>query len=412
MPYSVLPMGTAELTDVRLRPRRRTRLDPRARLGLLALWLVFLAVLVALVLGAAEVGLRVRREWLGTHAPLPPNDDPRLVPDRLLRYKNRPAYSYQSGLRSGAVLHYTNNALGFRGPELSPTKPPGVYRVAIVGGSTVYGALNDDPDTIALKLQALLQADLGPNIEVINAGVPSYEALREALFTRSDVVALQPDVIVDLDGLNDVFFGTLEEWPSQVAADQIGIVGDGHYPEAAAMVDRTMFPNGLLEHQLWALGRDLRAHAYRLSRQPAPPAPRVVSDRIVALYAGSQGLLARYGREHGAAVITALQPLIATGHKALTPDEQGAVRHEGYWTGGGGGWQQLAPGMYRRMRAAAGPAVAAEGGTFMDLSGAFDAEAGSTYGEDAVHYTPLGNQRLADALLPLVEQRLRAAGAP
>jgi len=36
---------------------------------------------------------------------------------------------------------------------------------------------------------------------------------------------------------------------------------------------------------------------------------------------------------------------------------------------------------------------------------------GTTYADDAVHYSPLGNTRLAAALLPLVEQRLRAAGA-
>ena len=42
----------------------------------------------------------------------------------------------------------------------------------------------------------------------------------------------------------------------------------------------------------------------------------------------------------------------------------------------------------------------------MDLSGAFDDEIGTTYAEDAVHYTHLGDLRLAEALAPLVEQRL------
>ncbi len=85
------------------------------------------------------------------------------------------------------------------------------------------------------------------------------------------------------------------------------------------------------------------------------------------------------------------------------------MQHEGYWSGGG--WQELAPEMYRRMSATTKPAVEQAGGTFLDLTGVFDAESGTTYGEDAVHYTPLGNEMLARALLPLVEQRLRAAGA-
>jgi hypothetical protein len=312
-------------------------------------------------------------------------------------------------LRSGELLTYTNNALGFRGPEIAQQKPPGVYRVAILGASTVYGSLNDDPDTLNLQLEAMLRDQLGPNIQVVNAGVPSYEALRELTFDRLDVLPLQPDVIVDLDGLNDVFFGTLEEWPSQVAADQIGILSDNQYADIAAMVDRTMFPDGLLAHQLWSLGRDLRARAYQISNIPAPAAPRVIDDRIVALHAQSMGMLAADGRAHQAAVIFALQPLIATGHKALTAEEDAAVHHEGYWSGGG--WQELAPEMYRRMGATTQAAVEQAGGTYLDLTGVFDAQSATTYGEDAVHYTPLGNQILARALLPLVEQRLRAAGA-
>jgi hypothetical protein len=367
-------------------------------------------VLAGLVLSGAEVGLRLRRQIVAAHLPVPPNDDSRFVADRLLRYKNRPSFSYHSRLRSGQLLTYTNDALGFRGPEISHQKPPGVSRVAIVGASTVYGALNDDPDTISLQLEAMLRAQLGPNVEVVNAGVPSYEALRELVFTRSDVLALQPDVIIDLDGLNDVYFGTLEEWPSQIAADQIGIMSDARYADIASMVDRTMFPQGLLEHQLWSVGRDLRAHAYQMTNTRAPAASRVISDRIVALHAQSMGMLAADGRAHEAAVIFALQPLIATGDKTLTPEEDAAVHHEGYWSEGG--WQELAPEMYRRLRAATGPAVERAGGTFLDLTDVFDHESGATYGEDAVHYTPLGNQRLASALLPLVEQRLRAAGAP
>ncbi len=402
-------MGTAELTEQRVAARPARRLTRRSRVGLLGLWLVFVLVLVGLVAAGAEAGLRVRRQLVAAHLPLPPNDDSRFVADRLLRYKNRPSYSYQSRLRSGQLLTYTNNALGFRGPEIDQQKPPGVYRVAILGASTVYGSLNDDPDTLSLQLEAMLREQLGPNIQVVNAGVPSYEALRELAFERSDVLPLQPDVIVDLDGLNDVFFGTLEEWPSQVAADQIGILADGRYPDIVAMVDQTMFSDGLLAHQLWSLGRDLRAHAYQISNIPAPAAPRVISDRIVALHAQSMGMLADDGRVHQASVIFAMQPLIATGHKALTPEEVADVHHEGYWSGGG--WQELAPEMYRRMAGTTQPAVEQAGGTFLDLTGVFDDEAGTTYGEDAVHYTPLGNEILARALLPLVEQRLRAAGA-
>jgi hypothetical protein len=401
-------MNVAGLASQRPAEQSSVQAHPRRRLGLIGLWLLYLLVLTAIVLAGAEAGLRMRRQWVASHLTIAANPDSRFVADRALGYKNRPNYSYSSALRTGAVMHYTNNSLGLRGSELTQAKPPGTYRVALVGASTVYGALNDDADTISVQLESLLRADLGSNVQVINAGVPSYEALREAVFTKSDVMALKPDVIVDLDGLNDVFFGTLGEWPVQIASDQIGIMSDGRYPEVVSMIDQTMFPHGLIEHQVTNLARETRASAYRVLRQPGLAAPRVIDDRVVALHAASLALLVDYGRTNQASVVAALQPLLATGHKVLTVDEQASVLHEGYWQGD---WQQVAPEMYRRMLATTKPAVEAEGGTFVDLTGAFDQEPGTTYAEDAVHYSPLGNARLASALLPLVEQRLRAAGA-
>ncbi len=176
--YSV-PTDGDRRADRAARRRAAGRLTRRHRVGLLGALAGLPGGAAGLVLGGAEAGLRVRRQIVAAHLPLPPNDDSRFVADRLLRYKNRPSYSYQSRLRSGQLLTYTNNALGFRGPEISQPKPPGVYRVAIVGASTVYGSLNDDPDTISLQLEAMLREQLGPNIQVVNAGVPSYEALRE-----------------------------------------------------------------------------------------------------------------------------------------------------------------------------------------------------------------------------------------
>ncbi len=103
-------------------------------------------------------------------------------------------------------------------------------------------------------------------------------------------------------------------------------------------------------------------------------------------------------------MIAGLQPLVAVGHKRLSSNEIAAIGHEGYWDVGG--WAELAKVMYARFSTTTGPAVEADGGTFVDLSSAFDAESGTTYADDAAHYTALGQERLAEALAPLVEQRL------
>jgi hypothetical protein len=133
-----------------------------------------------------------------------------------------------------------------------------------------------------------------------------------------------------------------------------------------------------------------------------------MSESIIDLHAASLGLLAQYGRTRGSAVIAVLQPLVAVGNKRLSPTEIAAIELEGYWDVGG--WAELAKVIYSRFSATTGPAVEASGGTFVDLSGAFDGESGTTYANDAVHYTALGQQRLAEALAPLVEQRLRGSG--
>src|SRR5215472_7401446 len=261
-----------------------------SRIAIGIAWLLFVAVLGVLLLGAAEGGLRLRRVWIAAHAGAPPITDERFVADRLVRYKNRPSYRY-----GGGSVWYTNNALGLRGPETSVTKAVGVQRVVLVGGSTVYGALVDDPDTISAQLQTLLRRSLGPTVEVINGGVPGYESLREVVFTRAELFDLEPDVVIDLDGLNDVFYGSLEEWPSQVASDEIGVIGDGRFQDIVSLIDATVFPHGLIEHRVTMLGRDLRPRLYAVLRQPSPVAPRILNDRILALHAEVLGALASYG---------------------------------------------------------------------------------------------------------------------
>jgi lysophospholipase L1-like esterase len=384
--------------------RQRVATSPRRYA--IGLWFGFVILLVAGVLGGAEVGLRLRRAWVAAHLPSPPSQDPRFVADRMLRHKNRPSFAYESEAGDGGVLHYTNNALGLRGPEITRAKPSGVRRVVVVGGSTVYGAMDDDPATVSQQLEAILRQEVGPNIQVINAGVPGYVALNEVTFVCADLLDLQPDVVVVVDGLNDVYYGTLEEWPAQIAADQLGILADGRCAEIPAMVDRTAFRYGLLKHHAQMLARDGLLATFRQLHMIAPPAPRVISESIIDLHARSLGLVAQYGRARGSAVIAALQPLVAVGNKRLSPTEVDAIAREGSWDVGG--WAELARVMYAHFAATTRPAVEAEGGTFVDLSGTFDAEPGTTYADDAVHYTALGQQRLAKALAALIEQRLRS----
>ncbi len=385
--------------------RQAANAPARATWPFLLVWLLLVILLVGVVWGVGEVALHLRRERVAATYFPPDVNDPRFVIDRLLRYTNRPGYQYSTTNQRGESIRYTINSLGFRGPPTTREKPPGLLRVVVVGGSTVYGALDDDGETLPVHLQTVLQAALGPKVEVINAGVPSFVATREALYVKAYVLDLQPDAIVDFNGLNDVFFGTREEWPAQIAQDQLGVIGDGRFPDMVQMIDRTMFSDGLVAYQLRSLFPTLR------DRLPQPLRARpedhvwTANPRSTSLYAGSVGLLADYADARQVPSLIALQPLLTLGKKQLTSDEQHAVTTSLAWRPNS--WVSEARAMYQQMTPQARSALQGSGAKFLDLTSAFDDEAGTTYAEDAVHYTSLGNRRLAEKLAPYVEAMLR-----
>ena len=104
-----------------------------------------------------------------------------------------------------------NNSLGFRSDtELAIPKPPGTFRVFILGGSTVEGSYNDE-----WRLSAHLQKDLKktyPHVEVINAGVSGYSSDNELILLETKILDLQPDLVVVFDGVNDIYYSTSPAW--------------------------------------------------------------------------------------------------------------------------------------------------------------------------------------------------------
>ena len=98
-----------------------------------------------------------------------------------------------------------NNALGFRGEEISLVKPEGVYRIVAVGGSTTYSVdVEDYRDSYPYQLGDYLRASGFDQVEVINAGVGSYASYHNFINIQFRVLPLQPDLIIVYQGYNDV----------------------------------------------------------------------------------------------------------------------------------------------------------------------------------------------------------------
>lgn len=101
-----------------------------------------------------------------------------------------------SGYQAGALVHI--NSQGWRGKELSASKPDETIRILGVGDSFTYGRAVNDEDIFLVKLEEMLNAGHdGIAYETINAGREGTNTAKQlALFKKRDVLNLEPDVVV------------------------------------------------------------------------------------------------------------------------------------------------------------------------------------------------------------------------
>ncbi len=190
------------------------------RVALAAAWLLVFGVPLALLAGETTCAAR---RWLARRAaaeyrrqhPIFEPDDPRQQGRGLWRV---PWQEY----RPGAHLEYDLqgehhviqiNQRGFRTREFEEAKAAGVVRVVCLGGSTtVFGRTNDE--TYPALLEAgLRRAFPGAALEVLNLGI-SGATSEHWLRRRGQLFRLQPDVVVQYEGVNDIFWKILPRYAS------------------------------------------------------------------------------------------------------------------------------------------------------------------------------------------------------
>jgi lysophospholipase L1-like esterase len=116
-------------------------------------------------------------------------------------YRQRPNRVFKYGNGTAA----TSNAMGYRGPVVSIPKPPGVFRIILLGGSTSHGwGVNDDQTIDAHMRQQLAVTYPGRRFEVVNLGFDGYDSYQDFERLRSDGLRLQPDLVIVNSGINDV----------------------------------------------------------------------------------------------------------------------------------------------------------------------------------------------------------------
>jgi lysophospholipase L1-like esterase len=88
------------------------------------------------------------------------------------------------------------NSHGLVGPDLPANKPPGEFRVVVLGDSyTVAGQVPYEQDFTAV-LEQRLHAEGNARVRVVNAGVGGYTTFNEAGLFRENLGWLQPDLVL------------------------------------------------------------------------------------------------------------------------------------------------------------------------------------------------------------------------
>jgi hypothetical protein len=160
----------------------------------LARRLLLLLLLLVLALSVAEVGLRVlaargRPAVTATH-----------IADPVLHHRLRP--NIVARVRG---VEFRTSSLGLHDREYPPGKPPGIFRILLLGDSFTEGAGLALEATMAKQAEALLNArGCRSPFEVVNGGVASYSPILEYLFLQKLAPTLEPDLVVLNFDMTDV----------------------------------------------------------------------------------------------------------------------------------------------------------------------------------------------------------------
>lgn len=173
--------------------------------GLLARAALVCAGILA-ALAAGEVLVRV----LGVlPIPLTPLPIPtyRLSQNPLLRYEFRPNYRSDDATCEWEHKGFVTNADGFRDREHLIEKPPGTFRIAVVGDSITAGnGIVNARDLFTARLESLLnQKPSSLRYEVFNMGVSGYHTLQEAEILRVRGLKYDPDLVLVALCVNDFY---------------------------------------------------------------------------------------------------------------------------------------------------------------------------------------------------------------
>lgn len=95
------------------------------------------------------------------------------------------------------------NSFGMRDRERTLAKPPGVFRIALLGDSVIEAVHVKPEEVVNIQLEKLLRAK-GYNVEVLNFGVEGIGTTQELLIYEQKVRQFRPDLVLLTFTWNDI----------------------------------------------------------------------------------------------------------------------------------------------------------------------------------------------------------------
>lgn len=164
-------------------------------------------LLLALSLCAVEVGCRTI-DFMASRDPNPNfvKAEDLVKASPICWLEPRRLLDVRTQISNGESIGIRTNELGLRGSSVMIPKPNDVFRILVLGGSSIFGMEQEESQTIPAHLQRYLTANTGLRTEVINAGVPSSGPLCHFLRYRNGLSALQADLVILCVSVDDLSF--------------------------------------------------------------------------------------------------------------------------------------------------------------------------------------------------------------
>ena len=207
------------------------------------------------------------------------------------------------------------NEHGLRGEEISKEKPENVFRIIMVGGSTVFGSgSTSDKTTIPGYLQEKFNEEkFNKEIEVLNAGLPGATSKEEVKYITDYLLEFNPDFLIIYDGWNDARYvsKTLLE-NDEVDEDEPLLFKLQHIPEY-----RTPFVI-------------YRVFIAPIQGQGTDTIDEEFNPEVLKTWKDRWSNICKISNEKNILTLIAVQPIVGTGDKKLSIDESKYAPHSGW----------------------------------------------------------------------------------